>query len=172
MKVVLVCAVTIDGKIARHSQERVTWNSEGDKRFFAKEVKRHPVVIMGRKTYEAHREVLRGGRLYVVLSRRAHMQNSRKGHIEWYSGSARELVSSLSGRGFSSAMVAGGSEVNRLFLAEGCVDELYITVEPRIFGEGIPLAAGFGVDMPLRFVSGTPLAGGSMLLHFIVPKEK
>ncbi len=34
MKVVLVCAVTIDGKIARHSQERVTWNSEGDNHFF------------------------------------------------------------------------------------------------------------------------------------------
>ncbi len=56
------------------------------------------------------------------------------------------VLEALSSRGVNSVLVEGGGEVNFSFFREGLVDELYVTVTPRILGgsEAPTIADGTG----------------------------
>lgn len=66
-------------------------------------------------------------------------------------------------------MVAGGSSIYSQFLSEGLITEVFLTVEPVLFGDGIPLATGFD-RMNLSLVESTRLGDGSVLLHYLCQK--
>ena len=46
------------------------------------------------------------------------------------------VLSDLTGRGFKKVLVEGGGELNFSFFREGLVDEIYLTITPRIIGGG------------------------------------
>ena len=68
MKVHLVMAQTLDGRIARSSDELIDWTEASDKKFFRKITKEKKCMIMGRKTFETLPGVL-PGRKTVVMGR-------------------------------------------------------------------------------------------------------
>jgi dihydrofolate reductase len=51
MKVIMMMAMTLDGKIAKSSDHFPDWTSKEDKKLFAKTSKEAGVVIMGDKTF-------------------------------------------------------------------------------------------------------------------------
>ena len=55
-------------------------------------------------------------------------------------------------RGFKSAILGGGAKTNAHFLKAGLVDELLLTIEPKIFGNGISLCEGLNLDKNLKDV--------------------
>ena len=61
--------------------------------------------------------------------------------------------------------ICGGSSVYGLFLKEGLVDELFLTVEPILFGSGIPLASGFDC-INMQLVDVTRLGAHTVLMHY------
>lgn len=138
MRVIALAAMTADGKIARLAPGPVDWTSREDKRMFARVTRRAGVVILGRATYE----LLPGplpGRLVVVLTTRGAELTPQPGHVEFMSGAPGDIVASLAARGYAEAVVAGGAVVYQEFLRTGVVDELWLTVEPLLFGTGLPL---------------------------------
>jgi riboflavin biosynthesis pyrimidine reductase len=65
--------------------------------------------------------------------------------IDW-----RRAMSWLRGLGVERLLVEGGSELNAALLAEDLVDELFLTVAPKIkLGSGVPTYAG-GQPLPRR----------------------
>jgi dihydrofolate reductase len=52
MKITMIMATTVDGKIAKTSTHFPDWTSKEDKQFFAKESKKAGVIIMGGKTFD------------------------------------------------------------------------------------------------------------------------
>ena len=58
----------------------------------------------------------------------------------------------MDGRGFNTVILAGGSTINGLFLKENLINEIWLTVEPRVFGEGLSLFKGADVDLKLEFI--------------------
>ena len=68
LKVILLMALTVDGKIAKTSDHYPDWTGRGDKRLFAEISRRAGLVIMGSKTYDTIGKPL-PGRQNIVMTR-------------------------------------------------------------------------------------------------------
>lgn len=169
MKIILMMVSTLDGIVAKNETDRVMWSSTEDKRAFAEETKKHGVVIYGRKTYEALKKPL-PGRLNFVLTQNPdrHQHQTIPGFLEFFSGSPSDVVKHLSERGFSSAVLAGGPKTNSAFLKAGMVEEILLTIEPKIFGKGTTFAQGVDLNLSLNLKDIRRLNANTIQLRYAV----
>ena len=125
--VVLIAAVTVDGFIARHSREVITWSK--DLQLFKKQTTGFP-VIMGSHTYDT---------LYDQLEKRDMIIVNR------YENPESILSEIAADRCF---IIGGGKTYSRFapFLTH-----LYITPHPYIFGVGVRLFSDPVNALSLRF---------------------
>jgi dihydrofolate reductase len=151
MKILLLAAVTLDGKIARNEHHFVDWSSKEDKRLFMQTSKRARVVILGNNTFKTFPSPL-PGRLHVVLTHRPEVHESISGQVEYTNAPPHEIVAGLEARGYTEAVLTGGAQVNALFLGAGLVDEVWLTVEPIIFGQGVDLFRGAELNVRARLI--------------------
>lgn len=163
MNVWLIAAVTADGKIAQTpGQSSLDWTSKEDTRFFVEKTKEAGVVIMGRKTFDTIGKPLKGRRI-IVMSRES--KESTMEGVEYTTLEPVALLNQLSREGVETVALAGGSTIYSQFLRDGLVTDLFLTVEPHLFGDGVPLATGFDrIDM--RLVDATPLNDQAVLFHY------
>jgi dihydrofolate reductase len=145
MRVLLLAALTVDGKIALRAHHFSDWSSREDKRLFARTSKEAGVVIMGRTTYETLPAPL-PGRLHMVLTSRP--ERAAPEGVEFTADTPERILARLAQRGYTTAVLAGGAKTYRAFLQAGMVDELWLTIEPLAFGAGISLLGEAG-DAPL-----------------------
>lgn len=165
MKVTLVAAVTLDGKIAAvEDQNSLDWTSKEDKRFFVRKTKEAGVLVMGRPTFETIGKPL-PERLNVVMTRDASSFQNQPGVLEYSSASPKDVIDDLAGRGFEEVIIAGGAQIYSLFVDAGLVTDYFLTVEPILFGQGVPLVQGIPVTR-LKLVSSEKLGEHAMLLHY------
>jgi len=152
MKTVLLMAITLDGKIAKHANQFADWTSHADKKIFVAETKKAGVIVMGETTYNTIGRPL-PHRLNVVLSLEPEKRENIPGSLEFIKATPKEILSGLTKRGFETVIVGGGATVNGSFLKENLVDEIWLTIEPKIFGEGMPLFNGANVNINLELIS-------------------
>ncbi len=151
MKLIIMAAVTLDGKIARNERHFVDWSSREDKKLFFSETKRAGVMIMGNNTYKTLPSPL-PGRLHVVVTTDRTGKTDLPGVVEYTDRPPHEIIAGLEARGYTEAVLIGGGQTNALFLKSGLVDEIWLTIEPLIFGTGIDLLAGADFDLRARLV--------------------
>jgi dihydrofolate reductase len=151
MRIVLMAVVTLDGKLARTEAQFVNWSSKEDKRLFMQTTKAAGVVIMGDNTYKTMAQPL-PGRLHIVLTTDRSDKTDQPGVVEFTSDAPPAIVAGLAARGYTTAVLGGGSQINSLFLQHDLVDEIWLTVEPRIFGVGINLLSGTSFDLRARLI--------------------
>nr|AIA13654.1 RibD C-terminal domain protein [uncultured bacterium] len=142
----------MDGKMARNTAHLSNWTSPEDKKIFVAESKRTGVLIVGNSTFKTLLKPL-PGRLHIVMTRMTADKTNIPGVVEYTSASPAEIAAGLAARGYSSAVLAGGSQINSLFLAQGMVDEVWLTVEPLVFGTGVHVFEGMSFDLRLRLLS-------------------
>lgn len=152
MKVILLCTITLNGKIAKNEQDNTDWTTKGNKRLFALETKKAGVMIMGHKTYKTLGKPL-PGRLNVVMTRNVSNKSGIGGLVEFTDDTVQNIVKLLEKRGFESVFVIGGRQINSLFLGEGLLDEIWLIVEPIVFGSGIDLFANGVGEKRLKLAS-------------------
>lgn len=152
MKLVLLMCVTVDGKIAKHAMHLADWTSKEDKKLFVSLTKQAGVCIMGKRTYDTIGRPL-PGRLIVVVSRDTQGLQDIPGSLEYTNQAPAAILADLAARGFEKCILAGGATVNGMFLREGLIDEMIVTIEPRVFGTGIDLFADADVNQPLELLS-------------------
>jgi dihydrofolate reductase len=166
MKIILMAAVTIDGKIARDEAHFVDWSSREDKKLFFSTTKRAGVIILGNNTYKTLPSPL-PGRLHVVLTRSLVGKENVPGTVEYTDAPPEQIVADLEARGYTEAVLTGGAQVNALFLQSDLVDEIWLTVEPLIFGLGIDLFQGLQFNQRAALLSVEQLNDtGSVLLKY------
>lgn len=196
MKVILVMAMTLDGKIARHSLEPVDWTGKADKKKFVQITKKAGAVIMGSTTFDTIGQILPNRKNIVmtrnparltnhpntnetiinstrVLDSTSNSQNSvsiNKETLEFTDLTPQEILKALEGEGFDSVALIGGSTVNGLFAQENLIDEVYITIVPRLFGEGLSLLSG-ELDINLELVEMDKIDNNSILLRYNVIRQ-
>ena len=143
----MVMAVTADGRIAKSADHFPDWTSTEDKKHFAKISKEHGVVIMGDKTFNTFPAPLKD-RLNVVFTLNENPKEIEG--VKWVSGEPESVLKELEEMGYQSAVLGGGAFIIGLFLEKGLIDEIAVTLEPKIFGDGISLFKGdFNVDLEL-----------------------
>ncbi len=133
IKVFLIAAITADGFIAKDTRHPALWTSKADKKRFIELTKRAGVVVMGSTTYRTLDRPLRE-RVNIVYSRKEKFEG-----VEMTQDRPRELIKKLEERGFKEVAICGGSNIYTMFMKDGVVDTLYLTIEPIIFGKGIEL---------------------------------
>jgi dihydrofolate reductase len=146
MRVSLMVAITVDGKIARASDHYPDWTGRADKRLYVEITKNAGVMIMGSTTFDMIGRVL-PGRKSVVMTRNPDRRSNRD-DLVFTQAPPKEILADLAAQGYQTAVVVGGATINQLFAAEGLIDELILTISPYAFGSGLSVFAD-SVDLKL-----------------------
>jgi dihydrofolate reductase len=167
MKVILLMAVTADGMIARNSMELIDWTGKADKKYFIHITRDAGAMIMGSKTFDTIGKVL-PGRKNIVMTRDKTRTNQGKDLI-FTNQTPKEIINELQAQGFGSVALIGGSVVNTLFMKENLIDEVHITIVPRLFGKGLSLFNEI-LDTQLELIDIQKIDQGHVLLKYRVKK--
>lgn len=164
-------AMTADGIIAKNSNQLADWTSKADKQAFIAETKKHGVIIMGQTTYQTIGRPL-PGRLNLILSLEPQKfaDLAQPGILEFFKGTPDEIIDLLEKRGFRSAILGGGARTNAMFFEHNLVDELLITVEPKIFGVGLNFTEGVDLNLNLKLLGTNSIGDDAVILHYQVIK--
>lgn len=165
MKVTLMMAMTVDGKIARNDRHFPDWTGSEDKKLFVQITKSAGAIIMGSKTYDTIGSPL-PDRKNIVLTRNP-SRRSNHPDLEFTAKSPDAILKDLETAGFKEAVLVGGSVINSVFARMNLIDEIIITIAPRIFGTGVPLF-NHEMDMRLDLQSVETLGRNYVLLRYRV----
>lgn len=133
--VTLIMALTADGKIAKNKDHFANWTSKEDKQVFIQTSKDFGMIMMGYNTFKTFPSPLKN-RLNVVFSEKA--EEELEG-VKWVKGEPEKVLKDLEEMGFKKALLGGGTSLNTLFLQKKLINEIILTVEPKIFGSGLSL---------------------------------
>ncbi len=173
MKVTLVASITADGFIAQSKeQSSLDWTSREDTRFFIQKTKEIGVVIMGATTFETIKPQYLpfAGRTIVVMSRSKTYPQFDQKEVRAESGTAAEVLEKLEKQGLAQVVLGGGASVYTQFMQAGLVDELFLTVEPIVFGSGVKLFSETLVKK-LQLLEIIDLTDQTKILHYRVVTE-
>jgi dihydrofolate reductase len=171
MKVILVMVTTADGKIAKDKEHVADWTSKEDKKFFVEKTKECKVMIMGMTTYQTIGRPL-PGRLTIVYTRNPNAEGleQQPGVLEYTNLGPKELLAQLEKRGFDQVALVGGGTINAMFLRERLIDDLYLSIEPYIFGAGLGVFSEAPADVNLELIDVSKLSEQVVLLHYKLKK--
>ena len=167
---------SVDGKITKGLDTDIyKWTSSEDQKYFFSLIKKNNLIIMGRSTYEASKPVIKleKGKLRIVLTRNPNKYSNQlvKGQLEFSDEGPEKLLKRLSSLGYKKLLLVGGGITNGLFLKLNLVDELYLTIEPRIFGEGKNIVEGRLLNKFLRLIGIEKLnKTGTVVLKYKINK--
>jgi len=164
IKVIMMMAMTLDGKIARDEKQLANWTSSADKKLFVEVSKECGVIMMGENTFRTFPKPL-PGRLNVVFS--YNPGEDIEDSLLWVQGDPKQILKDLEAKGYNQALLGGGANLNSLFLREKLINELIITVEPKIFGSGLSLFKE-ECDINLQLLESKSLNDNVIMLRYKV----
>jgi dihydrofolate reductase len=173
MRVTLIAVQSLDGFITKHSTPGSAFASPADQSHLRKALADFDCSVMGAETYRTARELIRdrmrAPRLRIVLTRTPQnfAADVRPGLLEFSSASPVELLSDLAARGHQRCALIGGAQIHSLFLKANLVNELWLTIEPLLFGGGTPLVDD-AVDIRLKRLSTENLTADTTLVKYEV----
>ncbi len=162
MKVYIIAAISTDGFIAKSKDQLIDWTSKEDKKFFRDMTKKSGVIIIGGNTFRTFKALL-PGRRHIVYTR-GKIDNPE---VETTVEEPKKLINRLDEEGFSEVAICGGSSIYSMFLEAGAVTDIYLTIEPLIFGRGVKLLET-QTESELKLQSVKKLNASTILLHYKV----
>jgi dihydrofolate reductase len=171
MKITAIVATSLDGYITKHDSEGATFTSKADQMYFREVLKSFDCSVMGAATFEASKDMILKSphleRLRVVWTRNPekYAAYERAGRLEFSANDLKSILADLEQRGKQHCAILGGSSVYSECLRQGLLDELWVTLEPLVFGDGKKLATGI-LDVRLELLSTEHLAKNTLLLKY------
>ena len=144
MKIILICATTLDGYIARHSNEITNWTK--DLKLFKKQTTGYP-VIMGSNTFKTLQNELTG-RNVIVFHR---------------NDNPYTIIKDLKTT-YKRIFIAGGGKTNERFMEY--ITDMYITPHPVMFGTGIKLFGNNKLKIKTRLTKSIEIHESEGLLQY------
>lgn len=150
IKFIAIAAITLDGKIAKNSKHMSDWTSKEDKIFMRTLLDKCDVIIVGNNTYMTALKPL-SKRNCIVLTRgvnsppfkggvaRAARRGGEKIPPFYCNPVKTNLKKIIISKNYKKIAILGGAQTYTFCLQNNMLDELYLTVEPLVFGEGINL---------------------------------
>lgn len=176
MKTVLIFVSTIDGKVTKWGDPHVkSWSSQEDQDYFKSIWDNNRLIIMGSNTFNVEPIKPTSNHLFVIMTRQPSKYKSYEvlGQLEFRNESPVHLAKRLENEGHEHMLVVGGAHIATSFLKERLVDELWLTIEPRIFGVGGNFAIEDKLDINLQLISSeTVNKEGTLITKYKVMKDK
>jgi len=167
MKVILMMALTADGKIGKDAAHFPDWSGKEDKKSFEKLTTDAGVVSMGSATYDTIGRPL-PGRKNIVLTRKTD-RISNKENLFFTNQKPAEILEALRLENFDHVILIGGAQINYLFARESLIDEMILTYCPKIFGTGLAVFSE-EISMDLNLLSIENLDENVVCVHYKVQK--
>ncbi|MBU0974303.1 dihydrofolate reductase family protein [Patescibacteria group bacterium] len=165
MKVSIIASITVDGFIAQNvEQSSLRWTSKEDTKFFVEFTKKVGVLIMGSKTFETINRPL-PDRKIIVLTRSKKYDQFSLDQVVAEGREIREVLEELKTSGQKEVAITGGTSIYTQFMKAKLVDELYLTVEPIVFGSGLKLF-NESLDQKLELIEIIDLSRQTKVLHY------
>lgn len=170
MKVILAFVASADGRVTgpRNEPSR-EWASPEDQKFFAELVQKTGVVIMGRSTFLLHKKFFSKSPHIrrIVMTSDTKLAATKVPGIEFSTEKPTRLIRRLEREGVNKVLLAGGPRLSAAFMHAKLVSDFFLTIEPKIFGGGLPLFDGL-VGKPRFALTATKRlnSGGTILLHY------
>jgi len=166
MRCIAIAATTIDGKIALDASHFSDWTSPEDKVFMRSLLDESDVVAVGNNTYKTAIEPLSKRNCIVLTSSVATIERKSDKLLLWNPAGA-SYASVL--QNSSIVAVLGGTQTYTYFLENDLLDEIYLTIEPLVFGRGLNLfESSKNIHAHFRLESTKQLnEKGSVLLHYL-----
>ncbi|MDQ8202367.1 dihydrofolate reductase family protein [Pelagicoccus sp. SDUM812003] len=170
-RLILIAAQSLDGFIAKHDHSGTDFCSPEDRAFLASALKDFDSMIMGRATFQTLQERISASKstryLRKIMTRQPerYADLAKPDLIEFTNASPAEILAELAARGRQRCALLGGGETYSRFLDSGLVDELWLTLEPLVFGSGTPLATG-RLENRFRLASMETLGENTILLRY------
>ena len=168
MKLILMMALTADGKIGRTSTHFPDWTETADKKLFMSVSKDAGVIIMGSKTFDTLGKPL-PGRKHIVMTRNRDRQSSNE-NLVFTCKKPADILHELDTEGYNVAILAGGAQINYLFAKENLIDEILLTYSPKLFGTGLSLFSN-SVSMNLELLEHHRIGENTLRVKYRVIKS-
>jgi dihydrofolate reductase len=175
MKTVLVFVSTLDGKITKWNDPNVSkWSSREDQNYFKKIWRDSKLIIMGSNTFSAD-PVKPSSKLLLVIMTGKPIKFKKyevPGKIEFSDESPSKLVSRFAKKGYEQMLIVGGAHLATSFLKENLIDELWLTIEPRIFGMGMNFAIDEKLNIKLQLINYEKVnKRGTLITKYAISKK-
>ena len=181
----LIIMQSLDGFIAKNLEDDLSWGSKEDKNFFRQKTKEIGAMIMGSKTFESMPKMAFKNRFSIVLTRNPEKYNGIKeagypSEIIFIRSQIDLIQQELKSRNFESVALIGGGFVNRFFLENNLVNEIFITIAPKLFLSGVggfnqfsnsellPNSPKLFKEINLQLLNHSLITSNELLLHYKV----
>ena len=156
MKTILVFVSTLDGKVTKWGESNVhLWSSQEDQKYFKKIWNDSKLLIMGSNTFNADPIKPTADQLLVIMTREPSKYKKYEvfGQLVFSDETPAQLSLRFEKEGYEQMTVVGGAHIGTSFLKEQLIDELWLTIEPRILGAGSNFAIEEKLDINLHLIS-------------------
>lgn len=173
----MVMASSLNGKITNGLDPKIyKWTSPEDSQMFFDLVKKSDAIIMGSKTYESNKSKIKLSpkhpRFVLTKTPDKYLSESVESQLNFTNQSPTEIINSLKDN-CPIILIVGGGEINSLFLKSKLVNELYLTIEPLLFGDGSNLIAESDLNINCNLLKVKKLnKKGTLLLIYKINYEK
>jgi len=148
------------------------WLSEEFGQGFLAICQRAQAVIMGKTTYDFLNPdylPLKGEGVLIVLTHDTSAKPSQS-NVTFTDRMPQEIIDDLGARGFQEAVIIGGAQTVSEFVKAGVVTEIYLVVEPVLFGGGLPMLRGVDFDCKLTLLNVDKLNDNTVQFRYRLKK--
>jgi len=161
-------ASSIDGRISLNKKTLPNWTSQEDWLFLQKTLSQTDAVIVGRNTYQAAINYLQKRNTFVFSHRFATIKCLK--NATFVNPATVDLRKFF--QQYKTVAILGGGGVYREMLEKNLLDEIFVTLEPLIFGRGAEMFRGGTATTRANLVSIKQLnKKGTVLLHYKISKK-
>jgi len=168
MKVILYMCITVNGLIAKEDDD-TSWISEEEWNTYKEIAKRVGNIIVGHRTYDIFTkqvefEEIKEAKFVVVANNNVQLVSDNHTVVK----TPEEALKLFNNE--DEVLVVGGGILNSTFIKQGLIDEIYIDIEPIIFGKGIPLFKPDDFERDLELIESRLLSKNTIQLHYKIKK--
>jgi dihydrofolate reductase len=175
MKTILIFVSTLDGKVTKWGEPHVSsWSSHQDQDYYKDVLNESRLIVMGSNTFNADTFKPSANHQLIIMTRHHGQYKNLEvpGQLEFTSESPVDLVTRFRSKGHKQMLVVGGPHVATSFLKEQLIDELWLTLEPKIFGTGSNFATDVTLDISLRLLHFEKVnEQGTLITKYVVLKK-
>ena len=172
MKISIYIAISTNGLIS-NSRNVPDWLSPEYDQGFGLICQRKNAVIMGKTTYNIiSPDYLplkeKGTTVVLTTDDQAKSDNPT---VVFTKSRAIEIVEMLAKMGHSEAVIIGGAKTMSEFINARLVDDIFLVMEPVLFGSGLPLLKDVELELKLNLQGVKKLNDNTVQLHYTIQKE-
>jgi dihydrofolate reductase len=164
-KIIAIVAATIDGKIATSSAHFSNWTSPEDKTFMHNLLDKSDIIVIGNNTYKTAVQPL-SKRNCMVFTRSVKTMEQKSDELLLCNPELIDVPAVL--QRYPNVAVLGGTQTYTYFLENNLLNEIYLTIEPLIFGKGLAIFESLKTNYSTWKLIGIKALNnkGTILLHY------